>query len=137
MVAGHDAPRYPNRQSTTSRNLRRSQLARPLVQGRSPRDARRDDWNLDAKDVTVGKGLHFDVGVGADLGPVAVMLESENVTLFSGGSSSDSVTLDAFAVSARLNARPLSPYVALVVPVDDDLSSILGFMLTAGAEFRL
>ncbi|HEX3765168.1 MAG TPA: hypothetical protein VHW23_41010 [Kofleriaceae bacterium] len=98
------------------------------------------DWNVDADNATIGKALHFNVGVGADVGPGSIMLESENATLFSdsvaGGSASDSVTVDAFAVSGRLNAGRASPYLAWVFPVDKDLRDIFGFMVTAGIELR-
>jgi hypothetical protein len=95
------------------------------------------DWNLDVKDGAVGKALHWNVGVGVDLGPAAVMVESTNATLFSDRPSVDSTTVDAFAVSARLNARPASPYLAWVLALDDDLKELVGFMITAGVEFRL
>jgi hypothetical protein len=95
------------------------------------------DWNLDAKDSTVGKALHWNVGVGADFGPAAVMLESTNATLFSDRPSGDSATVNAFAVSARLDARPASPYLAWILPLDQDLKDIAGFMITAGVEFRM
>src|SRR5262249_46921959 len=95
------------------------------------------DWNVDAKNATIGKALHFDLGLGVDLGPASVMLESENATLFSDRPSTDSVTLDALAISARLNARSVSPYVAWVIPLDQDLKDLFSFMLTAGAEFRM
>ncbi len=86
------------------------------------------DWNVDARNSTIGKALHFDFGLGVDLGPAAVRAESEHATLFSeGSSSSDGVTIDAFAISARLNARSIAPYVAWVFPVDQDLKGIFSF----------
>jgi hypothetical protein len=94
------------------------------------------DWNLDAKDTTIGKALHINVGVGADVGPAAVMVESTNVTLFSDRPTANSESVNAFALSVRFDARPSSPYLALVLPVDDDLKEVVGFMVTAGIEFR-
>jgi hypothetical protein len=95
------------------------------------------DWNLDAKDTTVGKALHWNIGLGADLGPAAVMLESENTTLFSDRPSVESASVDAFAISARIHGESASPYFALVLPLDQDLKDITGLMVTAGIEFRL
>ncbi len=65
------------------------------------------------------------------------MVESTNATLFSDRPSVDSTTVDAFAVSARLDARPASPDLAWVLALDDDLKEIVGFTITAGVEFRL
>jgi hypothetical protein len=95
------------------------------------------DWNLDARNAVVGKALHFDFALGVDVGPGAVMLESENATLFDQGTSNGSTTIDGFAVSARLNARPIAPYIAWVLPIDQDIKDIFNFMITAGAELRL
>jgi hypothetical protein len=67
------------------------------------------DWNLDVKTMTVGKALHGNLGVGADLGAAAVMRESANATLFSDRPSVDRATIDAFAISARLDPRAASP----------------------------
>jgi hypothetical protein len=85
------------------------------------------------------KCLHFNAGLGADLGSVAVMLESENATIFEDGNgmTSNTITLDAIALSARLNAGAVSPYLALVIPLDSDISDFFDFAVTAGAEIRL
>ena len=111
----------------------------PLVRS-GPVFARIDlglDWNLDSKDLVVGKALHWNLGLGLDVGPGSVMLESENTTLFSDRESVNAATVDAFAISARLDARPASPYLAWVLSLDEDLKDIVGFMITAGVEFRM
>jgi hypothetical protein len=104
------------------------------------------DWVLDSKSMAADKVLHFDLGVGADLGLVAVMLESENATLFDRGVRGvmdvplNRLTLDALAISVRMNRRSLSPYLALIFPVHDHLSGEnagkSGGMFTLGAEVR-
>jgi hypothetical protein len=93
------------------------------------------DWNFDSSDAPVGKALHFDAGVGADLESIAVMLESENVTLLSDDMGSASM-LNAVAVSARFTAGTASPYLALAVPIDHDISQFLVLAVTAGVEIR-
>lgn len=95
------------------------------------------DWNLDAKDATIGKALHWNFGLGIDLGGGSVMLESENTTLFSDRDMVDAASVDAFAISARFHGRSASPYFALVLPLDDDLKDVVGLMITAGVEFRM
>ena len=93
------------------------------------------DWNFDAKEAVLGKAIHFDAGVGADLESLALMLESENVVLLSDEMRGSS-TLSAFAVSARFTAGTVSPYLAFVVPVDHDISQFLKLAVTAGVEIR-
>lgn len=93
------------------------------------------DWNFDAKEAAVSKAVHFDAGVGADLEPFALMLESENVALLADDMRNGS-TLSAFALSARYTAGTVSPYLALVVPVDHDISQFLKLAVTAGVEIR-
>lgn len=86
------------------------------------------DWILDSNSMAADKVLHFDLGVGTDLGPIAVMLESENATLFDRGVRGGMdvpptrLTLDALAFSLRLNLRSWSPYLAVIRPVHDYLS---------------
>lgn len=97
------------------------------------------DWIADASNSAAGKALHFNAGVGVDVGQGSIMLESENATLVSdgvAGSSGNSITLDALAVSARLNAGRVAPYLAAVFPLDNDLRDIFGFMATVGIELR-
>ena len=65
------------------------------------------DWTLDAKDSVIGKALHDHLGVGLDVGPAAVMLESENATLFSDSTS-----------GGASNQGDACPYLAWVLPVD-------------------
>jgi hypothetical protein len=100
------------------------------------------DWNIDAKDSNVGKGIHFNAGAGLDFGPAAVMLESENLTLLderdtSNGATSRTATLNALAFSARLSQGPVLPYIAVVIPLDKDISDTLTFAATAGAELKI
>jgi hypothetical protein len=95
------------------------------------------DWNFDAKDAVVGKVIHFDAGLGAEFGQFAVMFESANATLFSDQMGRDSNTIDVLGVSARFTSGQVSPYLGVVIPLDDDLSGILSVAVTAGAQFRL
>jgi hypothetical protein len=95
------------------------------------------DWNLDANRAALGKVLHFDAGVGADLGPFAVMLESANATVFSEQMNGSASTADVLGISARYTSGQVSPYLAVVIPLDEDLTGFLSVAVTAGAQFRL
>ena len=98
------------------------------------------DWNIDAKDATVGTGLHYNAGLGVDLGRAAVMLESENMSLLKidgDGGTARGATLNAMAVSVRANLHPVSPYVGMIIPVEHDVSDVADFAVTLGADFRL
>jgi hypothetical protein len=95
------------------------------------------DWNFDAGDnLTIGKAIHYSVGVGADVGPAAVMLESENATVFSDREGGSSSTLNALAVSARYTANGVSPYLAVTLPLDEDVTELFDYSVTAGIEIR-
>lgn len=100
------------------------------------------DWNVDAKDAVIGKGIHYNAGVGLDFGPAAVMLESENLSIMdqsntTTGTQSSGVTLNALAFSARLTRGAVSPYIAVVIPLDEDISDSFTFAATAGADLRI
>jgi hypothetical protein len=91
------------------------------------------DWNLDARGITGGELVHFNAGLGLDLGPAAVMLESQNVAEFSHGNSG---VLDAIAVSTRLTTSNVSPYLAVALPIDHDISAFVDVAVTLGVEIR-
>jgi hypothetical protein len=96
------------------------------------------DWNLDAADVAIGKGIHYNAGLGILAGKVAVMVESQNLSILDTTSSShDRVTLSSFAVSARVDAGAVTPYAAVVIPMEDDSSDVVDFAITFGVDFRL
>jgi hypothetical protein len=99
------------------------------------------DWNLDAKNGRIGKGIHYNAGVGLDLGQFVVMLESENLSVLdetsATGTTNTGITLNALALSARLTNGAVSPYIAVVVPLDSDISDLFTFAATAGAELRI
>ncbi|HEU4728493.1 MAG TPA: hypothetical protein VFT22_11400 [Kofleriaceae bacterium] len=97
------------------------------------------DWNIDAKDATVGTGLHYNAGLGIDLGAAAVMLESENMSLLrinGNGGAARGATLNALVVSVRASLRPVSPYVGVVIPCEEDISDLTDFAITLGSDFR-
>jgi hypothetical protein len=94
------------------------------------------DGNISADQASVGSGIHYNVGVGLDLGAAALMLESENLTILGEGNR-DSTTVNAVAVSARVNAGAVSPHLALVIPVDDDERQIIDLAVIAGVDFKL
>ena len=94
------------------------------------------DSNIDADQVSVGNGIHFNAGVGIDLGTADVMLESENLAVLSQGSS-DGATLNAVALSTRVNAGVVSPHLAVVIPVDRDERDVIDFAVVAGVDFKL
>ena len=98
------------------------------------------DWNIDLDGGSFGNGIHYNLGVGIDLGKVALMLESENLSITNSrpaGSPSNSITFNSIAVSARADAGIVSPYLAVVIPVENDSSQFIDFAITAGADFKL
>lgn len=92
------------------------------------------DGNVDADRSDVHSGIHYNAGIGIDLGSAAVMLESENLTVLD--SSSDG-TLNTVAVSARANAGTVSPYLGIILPIDKDERDLIDFAVTAGVDFKL
>jgi hypothetical protein len=92
------------------------------------------DWNFAAaNNVSIGRGIHYDVGVGFELGKAAVMLESANLSI----TEKDHVTFNLAAVSARFDAGSVLPYIALLVPLEKDTSDVIDFAVTAGADFKI
>jgi hypothetical protein len=81
--------------------------------------------------------FHFNAGLGADFAPFSVMFESANATVFSDRMGGNSSTADVLGISARYTSGQVSPYVAVVIPLDEDLSDALSIAVTAGAQFRL
>jgi len=79
------------------------------------------------------RAYHFNAGVGFDLGTAALTFESENLALGS-QDNNDGATLSDLAVGARFAAGTASPYVALVVPIEDTTSEIIDFAVTAGVD---
>jgi hypothetical protein len=70
------------------------------------------------------------------------MLESENLSILdqsntTTGTTSSGVTLNALAFSARLTRGAVSPYIAVVIPLDEDISDSFTFAATAGADLRI
>ena len=95
------------------------------------------DGNFESKQLTLGAGLHYEAGVGVELGPVAFTLESENLTLFPTRDNDQTFTLNALAVSARARLGVISPYVGVIVPVEHDISDLADFAVTLGADLKL
>ena len=94
------------------------------------------DGNISADQTSAGNGIHYNAGVGVDLGTAAVMLESENLTVQDQGNNSGG-TLNTVAVSVRANAGRVSPCLAVVIPVDDDERQIIDYAVIAGVDFKL
>jgi len=97
------------------------------------------DWNIDARNATVGTGLHYNAGLGVDLGPAALMVASENMTLLKiegTGGTARGATLNAMVVSMRGNFRAVSPYLGVVIPVERDISDLTDFAVTLGTDVR-
>lgn len=96
------------------------------------------DRNLEVKSGTVPDVIHVAAGAGVDLGRAAVMLEWATMVAlderFDNGTRFEGFTLNQLAVSARWRG-PVSPFAAVVVPMDDDLRDLVKVTLTAGAEF--
>jgi hypothetical protein len=80
--------------------------------------------------------MHANAGVGVDLGG-GLDIMGEVVNLYDIGDT-DSMTgtswIDAAALSLRLHSGSLQPYAALVLPLDDDASSLMTAALTIGIE---
>ncbi|HEX4420684.1 MAG TPA: hypothetical protein VH165_22370 [Kofleriaceae bacterium] len=100
------------------------------------------DWNIDQDQQSssnmVSAAIHFNAGVGVDFGQAALMLESENASILSKSpmGSTDSITLDGLAISARVNAGKASPYAAMVIPLDHDLDTFSAAFIV-GVDLKL
>lgn len=97
------------------------------------------DWNIDSKNATVGTGLHYNAGLGVDLGPAAVMVESQNMSLLKiegNGGTARGVTLNSMVVSMRANLRAVSPYLGVIIPVENDTSELIDLAVTLGTDLR-
>jgi hypothetical protein len=84
--------------------------------------------------------VHANVGVGVELGGVALMAESVNVydtssEITSGGLGAS--WIDTGAVSIRFRNRGLQPYAALVFPLDHDSNQFMSAALTLGFDTSL
>jgi len=86
--------------------------------------------------VSIARAYHVNAGVGIDLGAAALMLESANVVL-GAENGQGGATLSDLAVAVRFAGRVASPYVAVVVPIEDDISGVIDFAITAGVDFKL
>lgn len=95
------------------------------------------DWNLDADTGAVGKGLHYNLGLGVDLGKLAVMAESENLTIFSEQPGRGADSVNELGFSLRATAGGVMPYLSVVIPIDSDASETFDFAATAGVDFKL
>jgi len=95
------------------------------------------DKNFDAEDASVTAGFHFNFGLGVDLGAVAIMAESANLAILSQADRDNGATLSSIALSMRANAGAVSPYLAVIVPVEHDTSNVIDFAVTLGADFKL
>ena len=81
--------------------------------------------------------LRFNAAVGADLGPAIVAGEFN--LFYNTDSNKVDNTGTSVAVSARGHFAELSPYLAVVIPLDSSTRDQLGvrFAVTAGLEYRL
>lgn len=98
------------------------------------------DINLDsAGEDEADPIVHFNAGVGVDLGGTAIMGELSNVYVLSDNDEADfsDKMLNVFAISARFTAGTTLPYVSLLIPLDDNTTSGVDFALTAGIEAKL
>lgn len=95
------------------------------------------DKNFDAADVSPTAGIHYNLGIGVDLGTVAIMAESANLSILSESGRDNGGTLSSIALSTRANGGAVSPYLAVVVPIESDTSDVIDFAVTLGADFRL
>ncbi|HEY5947032.1 MAG TPA: hypothetical protein VIV40_16120 [Kofleriaceae bacterium] len=82
---------------------------------------------------TVDPGLLVNVGAGFDAGTAAIM--GELSTLVVTGDNGDSLT--SAALSVRFDAGSVQPYLALLLPVDNDVSDIFDAAIVVGIEGRL
>lgn len=98
------------------------------------------DLNAGAKNRTIGTGIHYNVGIGTEIGRAAVMLESENLSVLdqhvTNGGVYRGAMLNAFAVSARVNSTTVLPYFAVIMPVEDDIK-LVDIAVTVGAEIGI
>jgi hypothetical protein len=111
--------------------------ASPMI--RSGQFFARLDAGLDINVYHDGPGDNADpailinVGAGFDLGNAAIM--GEITTLAVTGDGGDSLT--AAALSARFDAGSVTPYVSLLIPVDDDISEFFDAGLVLGLDAKM
>jgi hypothetical protein len=110
--------------------------ASPLI--RSGQLFARIDFGIDANLDNSGSSsfdsfLHFNGGLGFDLGTAAIMGEITN--LYS--TSNNGGWLNTVALSARFKAGDISPYAALIIPLDDDTQQFVDLSFTGGLELML
>lgn len=90
------------------------------------------DINLgvSGSDQTIDPLVHLNLGVGADLGVVAVTGELSTVTSTDGDTNDANVSAAALAVRG---SGPIQPYAALLVPLDDFFSDVYSVAIRVGA----
>jgi hypothetical protein len=102
------------------------------------------DWNISASG-SYGIATHYNAGIGVRTGAFTLTLESENATLtnpcshpldttlcVSSAPSTETLTLDTLAISGRIEASTVSPYLAVMLPFSDSAQAV-----TWGATFGL
>jgi hypothetical protein len=96
------------------------------------------DWSFDAR----WPALHYDAGVGVDLGATTLMLESANLTAQRNGSADGTtppaaITFNTLALSVRFDTASVSPYLAVTIPLEQDLSDFMTIGATLGVDVKL
>jgi len=89
------------------------------------------DLNVSSDNPTTNPGFALDLGAGAVVGSFAVTAEVDNYVITGTGG----YAIDSGAIAARLIAGRVQPYLALIIPVDANLSDALGFALTLGVDY--
>jgi hypothetical protein len=64
------------------------------------------------------------------------MLESENLSVTSNAFRSGA-TYNAIAASVRVDGGMVSPCFAVVIPLEEDISGLIDFAVTAGVDFKI
>jgi hypothetical protein len=100
------------------------------------------DWNIDSNVGTdYGPAFHYNLGVGVGDATSALTLESANLSLddalVEGSILRSATTFNTLALAARADWRTLGPYVAIVVPLEDDTSRTFRLAVIGGLDVRL
>nr|HEX4313971.1 hypothetical protein [Kofleriaceae bacterium] len=102
-------------------------------------DANLSNNNSNASNTdTADTFVRLNVGVGVDLSHQALLM-AELVNLYDPGADGDFSTkvIDSGAISLRYTGASVHPYVALVLPLDDDAKSFASTAVTLGVDAPL
>ena len=124
-------------------------LLRPTITGLYHHDKMyaQADFGVDAAIATGSRQgnpdpfIRFNAAIGADLGPAVVSAEYSLLYTTDSTIAASNSFVQSIAIGARSTSGPLSPYVAVVIPLDSTLRDSttgfgMSFAVTAGLAYR-